>query len=448
MSMSLRRKLALRDQAAAVRAGARKAEAVSRTGQVARTTVETVDGSVLVGEVIVDASDMTGVVAEHTTDLEYLDDGSGLDEFDQSQDGLDDAHAAFMEAVGANEQVQKALDDAQDAIDAAANALTTSSGKNSRRRGQTEPEPPPGGWVAGDQWIVDNADGDPVEVRVWNGTEFVHEQLLAAEILVLSGGLIRLANGTVTADAIAADAIDGMVITGAVLRTSATGQRLQLDVNGLRAFNDADEETARIQSDGLGVRFTGATSSAAYSDQAFGLYRSVNNAYALFEVANPLAGGWELGGQISAGDRATILRAYLVTNPFDPVWRIESTDPDTSPDWTPIEIVAPELRLSAPKVTFQGDAESDAYLNRAGGISAPYAIATGTVLIPGASSSVSVTFPANYFTAQPNILTTPLTADVASGGANATNVTTTGMTLHYGRSSNTNVQWTALQLTA
>lgn len=165
--------------------------------------------------------------------------------------------ARTMQTVeGLAVDVESVRAQAEQAIEDAANAQTTSNGKNARRRGEDEPSPPAGGWVSGDQWIVDNADGDPVEVRVWDGTAFVHEQLLASELLILSGGLIRLANGVVTADAIAADAIDGMVITGAIIRTAASGQRLQLDVTGLRAFDSLNAETARLEAATGGLRLS------------------------------------------------------------------------------------------------------------------------------------------------------------------------------------------------
>lgn len=169
---------------------------------------------------------------------------------------------------GMSADVTEALEQAQQAIEDAADALTTSNGKNSRRRGQTEPAPPPGGWVQGDQWIVDNDEGTPIEVRVWDGTEFVFEQLLAAELLVVSGGgVIRLADGTVTADSIAADAIDGMIITGATIRTAASGARVQLDSVGLRAFNSSDEETARLTTDDLGMQVSGPQGHVILSGQ-------------------------------------------------------------------------------------------------------------------------------------------------------------------------------------
>lgn len=174
----------------------------------------------------------------------------------------DTGSAAFDAAVIAYERARTAKAEAEQAIDDAANALTTSNGKNSRRRGQTEPAPPPGGWVQGDQWVVDNDDGKPYELRVWDGDEFVFEQLLAAELLVVSGGgVIRLANGVVTADAMAADAIDGMTITGALIRTAATGLRFEMDALGLRAFNASNAVTASLAPESGGLLLSGSLTS-------------------------------------------------------------------------------------------------------------------------------------------------------------------------------------------
>lgn len=47
----------------------------------------------------------------------------------------------------------------------------------------------------------------------------------------------ELAAGSVTANKILAGSIDGMVITGATLRTAASGQRVQVDTAGLTAYN-------------------------------------------------------------------------------------------------------------------------------------------------------------------------------------------------------------------
>lgn len=48
---------------------------------------------------------------------------------------------------------------------------------------------------------------------------------------------IHMSVGSVTADAIAVNALDGTTITGAIIRTAATGQRVELDAAGLRTYN-------------------------------------------------------------------------------------------------------------------------------------------------------------------------------------------------------------------
>lgn len=52
--------------------------------------------------------------------------------------------------------------------------------------------------------------------------------------------------GAITGVKIAADAIDGKTITGAILRTAASGQRVQIDSAGLRAFNSAGTAVTTI----------------------------------------------------------------------------------------------------------------------------------------------------------------------------------------------------------
>jgi hypothetical protein len=119
-----------------------------------------------------------------------------------------------------NESIDSAHAEAEAAAEAAANAQTTANGKNARRRGKTEAEldVPPGGWVPGDQWIVENADGAPVEVRVWNGTAFVQDQILSSDLLILGpGGVVQIKDGKITANSLAADAIDGKTIRGATI---------------------------------------------------------------------------------------------------------------------------------------------------------------------------------------------------------------------------------------
>lgn len=244
---------------------AKRAREGGRTRQIPHVSVELDSGeNAGLVDAATNASDaraLSEVQAVQLGDLTDVGDNAVVDATflpERMAPGVESAGAAFEVAVAAAERVVTALEAAQQAIDEAADAKTTSNGKNSRRRGSTQPEPPPGGWVQGDQWVVDNAEGVPVEVRVWDGAEFVPEQILAAELLVLSsGGVVRLADGVVTADAIAADAIDGMVITGATIRTAASGQRWQIDASGIRGFDAAGTQTVVLTPDGSGVSING-----------------------------------------------------------------------------------------------------------------------------------------------------------------------------------------------
>ncbi len=303
-------------------------------------------------------------------------------------------------AAQASSDVLVALADAAAAISAAADAQTTSNGKNARRRGQAEPPPPPGGWVAGDQWIVDNGDGEPVEVRVWNGTEFVREQLLASELLILSGGLIRLADGVVTADAIAADAIDSMTITGALIRTAASGQRLQFDINGLRGFNAAGTEIVRLDlnNSGLSLRQDADTSGVSYMDLKISKYNSAE-----FIMQSFFAGIGHTARLMTSKDGGATL--FLGND-------------------------------SSGKAVFldgnQSKAKAEAFWNLDDGISAPYASAAGEFTTPGAVAAggfiqYGVAFPAGRFTHPPKIA--PGTGEARFNVA-YTNVTATGFTIN------------------
>lgn len=61
----------------------------------------------------------------------------------------------------------------------------------------------------------------------------------------------------IRAEQIEADAIDGMVITGPNIRTSATGARVQMDVGGLRVFDASDDQMVQLPSDGTAATFNG-----------------------------------------------------------------------------------------------------------------------------------------------------------------------------------------------
>lgn len=71
----------------------------------------------------------------------------------------------------------------------------------------------------------------------------------------------RIAAGAITGAKIAADAIDGKTITGATIRTAASGQRVQLDSDGLKTFDSSDVEKSRLSADSGGLLLTGPLTS-------------------------------------------------------------------------------------------------------------------------------------------------------------------------------------------
>lgn len=82
---------------------------------------------------------------------------------------------------------------------------------------------------------------------------------------IAAGAIIadKIAAGAITTAKLAATAINGMTITGALIRTAASGQRLELDVNGLRALNASGAITASLRSDSGGLLLSGGLTSYA-----------------------------------------------------------------------------------------------------------------------------------------------------------------------------------------
>ncbi|MFT3971691.1 MAG: hypothetical protein QM695_15805 [Micropruina sp.] len=167
-----------------------------------------------------------------------------------------------------NAAVNAAQASANAAALAAAAARTTADGRN---RIFTQIGTPTATAV-GDQWFVLNESGQVVDIRVWNGTLWVSYTLVASAVIVPSSiGTILLANGAVTAPKIVADsaliskiftdellagtvsgtmikgdAIDGKTVTGAIVRTAASGARTQLDTNGLRVIDSGGNDLVRL----------------------------------------------------------------------------------------------------------------------------------------------------------------------------------------------------------
>lgn len=117
---------------------------------------------------------------------------------------------------------------------------------------------PTGALKSGDQWWKIGPTGPTagkfIGVAVWNGSAWQDRQMVADSILVPgSVGNVLIGDG----------AIDGEVITGATVRTAASGQRVQLDVVGLRTFNASGVETTKLTADAGGLNLTGSLVSRA-----------------------------------------------------------------------------------------------------------------------------------------------------------------------------------------
>ncbi|MFT4288179.1 hypothetical protein [Nocardioides sp.] len=68
----------------------------------------------------------------------------------------------------------------------------------------------------------------------------------------------RIGANSITTAKLAATAIDGMTITGAIIRTAASGQRVQLDTSGLQSFNSSNSVTATLSAASGGLTLSGS----------------------------------------------------------------------------------------------------------------------------------------------------------------------------------------------
>lgn len=72
---------------------------------------------------------------------------------------------------------------------------------------------------------------------------------------IAAGAIVadKIAAGAITTGKLAATAIDGMLITGAKIRTAPTGERFELTAWGLQAYNAANQQTMRLAPGGDGL---------------------------------------------------------------------------------------------------------------------------------------------------------------------------------------------------
>lgn len=167
------------------------------------------------------------------------------------------ASQALQVGSSAKSIADQAAEDVLQAYNLAAANATTIDGMRRVVPSISEPTAPAAGWMNGDQWW--QYEVEPVTGRnrlsniwVWNGTEFVEFQIVADSLLIPgSVGNILLADG----------AIDAMTITGALIRTAATGLRFEMDVLGLRAFNASNAVTASLKPESGGLLLSGSLTS-------------------------------------------------------------------------------------------------------------------------------------------------------------------------------------------
>lgn len=132
----------------------------------------------------------------------------------------------------------------------------TASGKNTIRRSEDEPDEP--GQTVNDRWEqydVLGAGGKLLASWAWDGTDWVSVELSETYLPLINIGTGTF--GELQGSRLAADAIDGKIITGALFRTAAAGRRLQFDTLGLRSFDEAGDEVGRLETRDDGFHFFG-----------------------------------------------------------------------------------------------------------------------------------------------------------------------------------------------
>ena len=92
-------------------------------------------------------------------------------------------------------------------------------------------------------------NGIKIEDRTLTGTHLLAFTVTANELAVNAVTADKIDVGAVTAQKIGVGALDGKTITGATIRTAATGDRVVMNTTGIRAYDD-DVETVRITGSG------------------------------------------------------------------------------------------------------------------------------------------------------------------------------------------------------
>ncbi|WP_345264749.1 fibronectin type III domain-containing protein [Nocardioides nanhaiensis] len=182
--------------------------------------------------------------------------------------------------------------------------------------------------------------------------------------------VLTLATNSVTADAIAGGAIDGIVITGTTVRTAASGQRVELDARGLSAYPSSgaarttiSAATGRLTAVDADINGTVTAGNASGNRVRLGEDLSYGGGVLDFLRSNGSLMGqlssWEPGGVRLAGANRTIM-AVDEGNGGTAIW-LDLTTPGygmnlISEDGLMVGISGGAAVLDAPLFRFQGGA--------------------------------------------------------------------------------------------
>ena len=147
-------------------------------------------------------------------------------------------------------------------------AIGSANGKNTVTYAEVAPTPADEG-VLGDTWFVNQVNTETGTMLIteqwqyvteWVQTELNHQVIATVDLGKATVGEldgIRIMGQTIHGEQLSGDAIDGKVITGANIRTSGSGARVQMDVGGLRVFDASDDQVVQLPSDGTAATFNG-----------------------------------------------------------------------------------------------------------------------------------------------------------------------------------------------
>lgn len=238
----------------------------------------------------------------------------------------EEADLAREDAIAAGEAADEALTAANTAATDALTAKQTADGRNRIYAQPINPVTPPElPFVNGDLWYrTEDVGGQTrfAEVLMWNGSAWKPYQLVASSLLVPGSiGSILIGDDQITGPKIATDALNfktalGMTLTSSTIRTAATGQRLQLDTAGLRAFNSFGAVTASIASASGGFDLTGWIRAGVGGADPFEVY--IEPGYMRAEGADKLtvAGLQYLGQSKSETVRGTTTHRFTGSHPL------------------------------------------------------------------------------------------------------------------------------------